>query len=303
MTFNSIQYTPQHSLSACLTSIQIILLWWSASVIAFSLTTAYSSEIDPQLNTWLRQANLPPQTQRALLARVIVDFQSNTWLVEQNQQLYVLVYQPFAPNLPAQAKQANRSIAASKARHLLALYAAGEYYERQGFTDRETIAKTLIKLDNITTGRLLPGLSAQTAVLDYGAVALVWINLDHIINYRHHPPSLQQFRPAYCESLYPTAQVFFYDQHYQQALNIYQDMHQLQCRQPMAYFLDAAECFLALKQIDDAKRMATHLLVEHATALSSAVLERTGDVLFRCGDDNGAKAAYELAQVKLAVGQ
>lgn len=76
-------------------------------------------------------------------------------------------------------------------------------------------------------------------------------------------------------------------------------MNRLQCRQPTAYFLDAAECFLALQQPQDARRMANYLLAEYATSLSSSEAERAGDVLFDAGDEENARKAYEWALSKL----
>ena len=45
-----------------------------------------------------------------------------------------------------------------KAWHLLMLYATGEYYQQQGFSSREAIAKALTAVDATTQGQLLPGL-------------------------------------------------------------------------------------------------------------------------------------------------
>ena len=79
-------------------------------------------------------------------------------------------------------------------------------------------------------------------------------------------------------------------------------MHRLHCRQPTAYFLDAAECFLALQQPEDARRMANYLFTEYASSLSSSEAERAGDVLFKAGDEDNARKAYEWALSKLREG-
>jgi predicted negative regulator of RcsB-dependent stress response len=67
----------------------------------------------------------------------------------------------------------------------------------------------------------------------------------------------------------------------------------------MACFLDAAECFLALQQPEDARRMANYLLTEYVSSLYSSEAERTGDVLFDAGDEENARKAYERALSKL----
>jgi predicted negative regulator of RcsB-dependent stress response len=79
-------------------------------------------------------------------------------------------------------------------------------------------------------------------------------------------------------------------------------MHTLRCHQPTAYFLDAAECFLALQQPEDARRMAIYLLTEYAASLDSTEAERAGDVLFNAKDEDRARKAYELALSKLREG-
>ena len=76
-------------------------------------------------------------------------------------------------------------------------------------------------------------------------------------------------------------------------------MNTLHCRQPTAYFLDAAECFLAIQQAQDARRMANYPFIEYAPSLSSSEVERTGNVLFDAGDEENARKAYEQALSKL----
>jgi hypothetical protein len=240
--------------------------------------------------------------QNAFRARFATDPQAREWLVTEDRQVYAIVYQQFSPTTHAKIQQAIRSTAEMKARHLLMLYATGEHYQQQGFGNREAIAKALIALETTTQGQLLPGLQSQAMVLDQGAVALVWIEENRIASYRQQPPPLTQFRPAYCQALYPTAKVLFQENRYQQALVIYQEMHRLQCRQPTAYFLDAAECFLALHQLEDAKRMANYLFSEYAPTLSSSEAERAGDVLFKTGDEENAGKAYKAALAKLREG-
>jgi hypothetical protein len=225
--------------------------------------------------------------------------QAREWLVAQDGHVYALTYQSFAPTNHAQIRQALRSAAEMKARQLLLLYAAGEHYQQQGFNSREAIAKALMAVDAATQGRLLPGLQSRATTLNEGAVALVWTEEQRITTYRQQPPPLDQFRPAYCQVLYPTAQALFQERQYRQALAIYQDMHRLQCHQPTAYFLDAAECFLALQQPEDARRMTNYLLADYADALDSDETERAGDVLFNAGDEDNARKAYERALSKL----
>ena len=271
------------------------------SIIGFS-PTAHSDVPAPQLNAWLSESRLSPTVQNAFRARLAADSQADEWLVAQDQQVYALAYQPLSPATPSQIQQAQRSKVEMRARNLLLLYAAGEYYQQQGFGNREAIAKALTTLETTAQGQLLPGLQSRATVLAQGAVALVWIEENRIASYRQQPPPLTQFRPAYCQALYPTAKVLFQENRYQQALTIYQEMHRLQCRQPIAYFLDAAECFLALHQPEDAKRMANYLFSEYAPTLSSSEAERAGDVLFNTGDEATAGKAYQAALAKLREG-
>lgn len=250
------------------------------------------------LNAWLTNTHLPAVVQNALRARLAADPQAHEWLVAQDQYVYALAYKPFSPSAHTQVQQAFRAVAEMQSRQLLTLYATGNYYQPQGFSNREAITKALTTLDTTTRGQLLPGLQSSATVLDQGAVALVWIEEDRIVSYRQHLPTVDQFRPAYCKALYPTAKALFQEGKHPQALAIYQDMHTLHCRQPVAYFLDAAECFLAIKQPQDARRMANYLLTEHASSLDSEESERAGDLLMAAGDDENARKSYELALSK-----
>lgn len=263
---------------------------------------AHSDILASQLSTWLSESRLPPAVQNAFHARFTADPQAREWLVAQDGQVYALAYQAFSPTTYPQIRQAIRGTVEMKARHLLMLYATGEYYQRQGFSSREAIAKALTAVDATTQGQLLPGLQSRATVLDQAAVALVWTEENRIASYRQQPPPLEQFRPAYCRALYPTAKALFQEHKYGQALAIYQDMHTLHCHQPTAYFLDAAECFLALQQPEDARRMANYLFTEYAPSLSSSEAERNGDILFKAGDETNARKAYEWALTKLRDG-
>ena len=263
---------------------------------------AHSGVPAPPLNAWLSETRPPPAVQNAFRARLAADPEAHEWLVAQDRQVYVLAYKLLSPGTPAQIQQALRGQVEQQARQLLFLYAAGEHYQQQGFDNREAIAKALATLEITTQGRLLPGLQSRAAILDTGIAALVWIEENRIASYRQQPPSIEQFRPAYCRALYPTAKALFQEGQHRQALNIYLEMNTLHCRQPTAYFLDAAECFLALHQPQDARRMANYLFTEYAPSLSSSETERTGDVLFEAGDEDSARKAYELALSKLREG-
>ena len=282
-------------------SICAAVLLWLLGVTGFP-PAAHSAIPALPLNAWLNDTRLPPTVQNAFHVRLATDPQADEWLVAQEQHVYALAYQPLSPATPAQIQQAQRGKVEMQARNLLLLYAAGEHYQQQGFSNREAIAKALVKLETTTQGRLLPGLQSRATVLDHGAVALVWTEEDRIASYRQQPPPLEQFRPAYCQALYPTAKALFQVGQHRQALTIYQEMNRLQCRQPTAYFLDAAECFLALQQPEDARRMANYLLAEYAASLSSGETERAGDVLLNAGDEKNARKTYELALSKLREG-
>ncbi len=247
------------------------------------------------LNTWLTELHLPASVLRSLQARRTVDAQASQWIVQNEQQVYVLAIQPVTTDVHAQIQQAQRGNVEMRARHGLLLYAAGETYQQQGFNNREAIAKALALLDNTTTGQLLTGLQSRSTLLDTSIAALVWIAEDRIIAYRHKPPPLTRFLPAYCEALYPTAKAVFEEGRHSQALALYQEMYALQCQQPLAYFLDAADCFAALNQPQDARRMVNHLLNDTKLLLSSGIVERAGDLLLKTGNEKEANRAYEQA--------
>jgi hypothetical protein len=281
-------------LSACVAA-------WLWVAVGFPLA-AHSGVPATQLSTWLSETRLPPAVQNAFRARLAADAQAEEWLVAQDRQVYAFVYKALTPATPSPIQQALRGQAEQQARQLLLLYAAGEHYQRQGFGNREAIAKALAALETSTQGRLLPGLRSRAAVLDNGIVALVWIEEDRIASYRQQPPPLGEFRPVYCQALYPTAKALFQEGKHRQALNLYQEMYALHCDQPTAYVLDAAECFLALRQPEDAQRLVNHLFEEYAPSLNSSEAERGGDVLFATGDEANARKVYELALSKLREG-
>lgn len=277
-------------------SVTITLFLFVTIAFAYSATTNSLSS----LIAWLNSSHIPTTIITALQNRIANDYHAHEWLVEQNQQVYALVYQEIPARTLAQIQQMQRNQVEGLARNLLLLYAAGEYYQQRGFTSREAIAKALSNLETVTQGKIFPGLQSQSTVLDnHYVAALVWIDTKRIISYRQNPPTIEIFLPAYCQALYPTAQALFQDRRYKDALFIYKDMYKLSCRQPNNYFLDAAECFLAITQPEDAKRMASYLLNEQSALLTSNEAERAGDILFKVGDEIKAQQAYALALSKL----
>lgn len=295
---SNLENEQRHNLNWVSRSVCAAIVLWLLGVAGFP-SAAHSGVPAPSLTAWLSESGLPPAVQNAFGARFAADPEAHEWLVAQAQYVYALAYKPLSPATPAPIQQALRSQTEQQARRLLFLYAAGAHYQQQGFGNREAIAKALATLETTTQGHLLSGLQSRAAILDADIVALVWIKEDRIASYRQQPPSIEQFRPAYCQALYPTAKALFQEGQHHQALALYQEMNRLQCRQPIAYFLDTAECFLALQQPQDARRMANHLFTEYASSLSSNEAERTGDVLFAAGDEENAQKAYEWALSKL----
>ena len=286
-------------------SLSTVITWlWLLGIASCPLLVYGSGTPVSQLEAWLSDSHLSSTVREAFHARITTNPQAYEWLVAKDQQVYALVYQPqtVAISSSSQILQFKRNQAQARALHLLLIYAAGEHYQQLGFNNREAIAKSLAMLSTTTRGQLRPGLQSRSAVLDAGVVALTWIEEQRIISYRQQPPSLEEFLPAYCRALYPTAQALFLEHQHRQALGIYLEMHHLHCRQPTAYFLDAAECFLAIHQPQDAKRMASYLFNAQAAKLSSSEAERTGDIFFAVGDEITAKKAYELALSRLHAG-
>ncbi|EIC23073.1 tetratricopeptide repeat protein [Thiorhodovibrio frisius] len=256
---------------------------------------AYSPSGSDHIDLWIGNLPMPVSAREALRARREVSPKSNQWLTEQDGRVYVLVALPLAAGMPGPVRISKSGVAEMKARHALLLYAVGEHFEQLGYSNREAIAQALVAVEADTSGRLLRGVQSRATLLADQAVAFVWTDVKNLSVLRHRPPSVEQFLPAYCVALYPTAQALFIENQYSEALQIYQAMHQLQCPRPLAYFLDAADCFLALEQPQDAGRMARHVLTQPDAALSSAIVERAGDILHQCGADEDAEKAYELA--------
>ena len=263
--------------------------------LAFLNAQAAPSQTPDPLDAWLIESRLPDTVVRALHTRRSVDAQAGQWLVDEGANVYVLVEQRIEPESHPQIRQARRNLAELRARHGLLLYAAGELYEQQGFRNREAIAKALSMLDDSTDGRLLPGLQSRSTVFDDRVTALVWTRQEAIRTYRRQPPPLERFLPAYCEALYPTARALLQDKQHRQALELYREMHARQCRGPVAYFLDAADCFIAIDQPADARRMASYVVDTALDTLSAQDAERAGDLLFQAGDQSGADRAYQRA--------
>ena len=274
-----------------LTVMGILGTVWLSVLIALSVPTAQADA----LTDWLNRLDLPSQVNTALHARRQVDPHAPHWLVEHPPSVYVLVARGMPPGRSAQLRQAQLRPVEMRARHGVLLYAAGDAYESQGFTQREAIAKALAYLDTTLEGRLLDGMQTRSHVSATEVASLVWTHTDRIAAYRQNLPTLEHFLPAYCEALYPTALALYQERRYQAALTLYLDMHSRQCTTPMAYFLDAAECFIALNQPHDAQRMASYLLNDRQEALDSLTLERIGDIFFESGDSDTAMHLYEQA--------
>ena len=270
------------------------LLGWLAGSL-FCLAAAATPAATGALDAWIQDAGLPPEVGSAFIARTGTDPGAGNWVVARDGLVYSLAFLALARDKPAQIRRAKSTLVEMRSRQGLFFYAAGEYFERQGFTQREAIARALATLESRTEGRLLAGLQSRTGLLDEGVVALSWIPEEWILAYRQQPPPLDRFLMAYCEAIYPAALALHQQGRHAEALALYKEMHARQCRQPLAYFLDAADSFLALQQPGDAQRMTAYLLSEFGPALDSAQSERAGDILLKAGDEDKARQAYQQA--------
>lgn len=248
---------------------------------------------------WLGGLSIPVQAKKALRIRLDADQSSYVWLVEQNGVVYAMAVEPISQDMPGMAKTAKLKIAEMQARQTLIFYAAGDYFLRQGFANREAITKALARIDSETKGKLLPGIQSKAEILDSAVLALVWIDEDKIKGTLNSLQDISGFLNAYCQAIYPTALALHREGNHQEALVLYKEMYARQCNQPLNYFLDAAESFLALKQHTDAQRMAAFVVEVYGSQLDNQQLERVGDILFTATDETGAQAAYEKAFEKI----
>ena len=249
------------------------------------------------VTAWLAQLGLPSGVIQALQVRRHIEPQAPHWLAEDGQSIYLLVTQSVPSQRAALLRQGSLRAVEMRARHGLLLYAAGDFYEQLGFTQREAIAKALAHLETQLEGQISAGLRSRTTAWDSGVAAVVWIRTDQIMAYRQHRPDLARFLPAYCEALYPTALALYKEKRYHDALALYSEMHTRQCKAPVAYFLDAAECFAALDQIQDAKRMVEYVLRDPQAKqrLDSLKMQSIGDLFLQIGDETAALKTYEQA--------
>ena len=250
---------------------------------------------------WLGGLSLPAQVRTALSIRLDVDQSEDVWLVEQNGMVYSLGVEPIMKELPGMAKTSKLKIAEMRSRHRLIYYAAGDFFIRQGFANREAITKALATVDSETEGQLLPGIQSKAEILENAALALSWIAEDKIKGNLLAFKDVSGFLHAYCRAIYPTALALHREGRHHEALVLYKEMYARQCSQPLNYFLDAAESFSALKQLADAQRMAAFVLKEYGSQFDSQQLERAGDILFNATDEAGAQAAYEKA-IEMLIG-
>ena len=255
------------------------------------------------IEEFIMSAPVPDTVRLRLVSRLGEGRDVKAVLLEESGIVYSMAWNDTAsdgdPAVRRRLEKAALGTADLRAKRNLLLFAAGDRYPREQYSNREAVANALLQLmvDRNESGVLLPGLQTRGGILQGAAVVLAFISEGALRIGDAVLPGGKLFNDAYCSELYPTARSFLDSRDYERALMVLQEMHRLGWAPPDAS-LDAVECFLRLGRKKDGERLLRALSERYVMTLSSVQLERMADFFVECGDASRAGTFYRLALEK-----
>jgi len=182
-----------------------------------------------------------------------------------------------------------------KAKSLLDLYA------KAGLTDATTLSRAVADVaDALEVAGRVQGLTHQSGVRGDYAVAYVFASERSLTAHLLQPAEVEKVKAAYRDVMHRQARQLMEQGNYQDAILLWRHLHSRRLVSQSLY-LDAATCFIKLKQPEDAMRILDEAYGQFVNTASAEWLEKFGDVACELGAPGEPLAikAYNEASSRL----
>lgn len=253
---------------------------------------------------YLRQTDLPEPVRDAMLTVLRQHPDETRWSGRSGKTLFGLATKP----LPKGAARQQAVPALLNLTHMLAVQellkakSLLDRYAETGLTDSTTLGQAVVeaagKLQVVGSVRTL---KHQAAVRDGSAVGYVLADEQDLTAQIFQPAKLETVKAAYRDVMHAQARDLMKQGNYKDAILLWKHLHSRKLVSQSLY-LDAAKCFRALKQEDDAVRILTEAIEAFSSVATEEFLEQAGDLAL--GIDSPAaqqlaEKAYKRASTKL----
>jgi tetratricopeptide (TPR) repeat protein len=254
--------------------------------------------------TYVKATDLPAPVRDAMLTVLRQHPEETRWSGQSGQTLFGVA----AKVLPTGAARQQAVPALLNLTHLLAVQellkakSLLDRYAETGLTDSTTLGQAVVE----AAGRLhvvgsVKTLKHQAAVRDGVAVAYVFADEQDLTAQLLQPVELDTVKAAYRDVMHGQARSLMKQDNYKDAILLWKHLHSRKLVSQSLY-LDAARCFQALKQHDDAVRVLSEAMDAFSEAAPAEFFERTGDVALSIDSPAAqqlAEKAYNLASARL----
>jgi hypothetical protein len=251
----------------------------------------------------LARARLPQALGEAMLTVVRQHPGESRWSGRQADSLFAIAAKrlptgPIRQRATPALLELTHSLAVQellKAKSLLDRYAAA------GLDDATILRQAVVRAagDLQVTGSV-EGLTHQAAAQGNFAVAYVFAQEKSLTAHLLQPAELAKVQTAYREVMHAQARDLMARKNWKDALALWGHLHTRKLVS-QALYLDAATCFVELKQPDDALKILQEAYAAFAVGASADWLEQCGDLACKVGQPGEALAvkAYKQASARL----
>jgi hypothetical protein len=253
---------------------------------------------------YLKASDLPDPVRDAMLTVLRQHPGETRWSGQSGRTLFGIA----AKALPTGAGRQQAVPALLNLTHMLAVQellkakSLLDRYAESGLTDSTTLGQAVVE----AAGRAhvvgsVKSLKHQAAVRDGVAVGYVFADEQDLTAQLFQPAELDTVKAAYRDVMHAQGRSLMKQANYKDAVLLWRHLHSRKLVSQSLY-LDAARCFHALKQNDDAVRVLSEAMDAFSEAAPAEFFERAGDVALSIDSPAAqqlAQKAYNLASARL----
>ena len=253
---------------------------------------------------YLRKTEVSEAVRKAMLTVLRQHPEENRWSGQAGNILFGIA----AKSIPTSAAGQQAVPALLSLTHMLAVQellkakSLRDRYVESGLTDSTTLAQAVVE----ASGKLrvvgtVKTLKHQAAVRDGFAVGYVFADEQDLTAQLFQAAELDKVKIAYRDLMHAQARSLMKQGNYTDAVLLWRHLHSRKLVSQSLY-LDAAKCFQALKQNDDAVRILSEAIEAFGQTAPSEFFEQAGDIAMSIDSPPAQKLAedaYKRASAKL----
>jgi tetratricopeptide (TPR) repeat protein len=272
--------------------------------VASTVPSAGAEDAGIAAAAYLRKTEVSEAVRKAMLTVLRQHPDENRWSGQAGNILFGIA----AKSIPTSAAGQQAVPALLSLTHMLAVQellkakSMRDRYVESGLTDSTTLAQAVVE----ASGKLrvvgtVKTLKHQAAVRDGFAIGYVLADEQDLTAQLFQAAELEKVKIAYRDLMHTQARNLMKQGNYTDAILLWRHLHSRKLVSQSLY-LDAAKCFHALKQNDDAVRILSEAIEAFGQRAPSEFFEQAGDIAMSIDSPSAQKLAedaYKRASAKL----